>query len=240
MVFERSHHQTIAQLLYALNGSLLRESHCLFGGGTAMAMRFGEYRESVDVDFLVSDAVGYRHLRQLVREHDSLVPLMREAAPPFELLREIRTDQYGIRALVEVASTPIKLEIVLEGRMTLDLPSPDDEVCGIATLSLADMAASKLLANADRGLDDSTFNRDLVDLAMLAPGSSVLRKALVKSETAYGKDIRRDLVKSVERLRSRDGWLELCMQQLAVHLPKATVWQRVRNLMRAVERIEVA
>ncbi|MCW2313780.1 nucleotidyl transferase AbiEii/AbiGii toxin family protein [Rhodoferax antarcticus] len=54
-MFERPHHQRIAQVLYALDAQLLRDKHCLFGGGTAIALRYGEYRESVDIDFLVSD-----------------------------------------------------------------------------------------------------------------------------------------------------------------------------------------
>ncbi len=50
-IFERPHHRRIARVLSALDGDLLREVNCLFGGGTAMALRFGEYRESVDMDF---------------------------------------------------------------------------------------------------------------------------------------------------------------------------------------------
>ena len=48
-MFERPHHQRIAQVLRALDGPLLRENNCLFGGGTAIALRYGEYRESVDI-----------------------------------------------------------------------------------------------------------------------------------------------------------------------------------------------
>jgi len=33
-MFERPRHQKLAQVLFALNGPLLRENHCLFGGGT--------------------------------------------------------------------------------------------------------------------------------------------------------------------------------------------------------------
>jgi len=47
-VFERPHHQRVAQLLLSLDGELFRAHNCLFGGGTAIALRFGEYRESVD------------------------------------------------------------------------------------------------------------------------------------------------------------------------------------------------
>lgn len=32
----------------AVGADLLCEANCLFGGGTAMALRIGEYRESVD------------------------------------------------------------------------------------------------------------------------------------------------------------------------------------------------
>lgn len=50
-MFERPHHQRLAQVLLALDGPLLRENRCLFGGGTAMALRYGGYRESVDLRF---------------------------------------------------------------------------------------------------------------------------------------------------------------------------------------------
>lgn len=62
-MFERAHHRRIAAVLTALDGDRLRALSCLFGGGTAIALRCGEYRESVDIDFLVADADGYRELR---------------------------------------------------------------------------------------------------------------------------------------------------------------------------------
>lgn len=58
-MFERPHHQRIATVLSALDGSFLLDNNCLFGGGTAIALRHGEYRESVDIDFLVSDIGSY-------------------------------------------------------------------------------------------------------------------------------------------------------------------------------------
>ena len=66
-MFERTHHQRIAQVLAALDGTLLRRYQCWFGGGTAISLRMGEYRESIDIDFLVSDPEGYRELRQRLR-----------------------------------------------------------------------------------------------------------------------------------------------------------------------------
>ena len=51
-MFERMHHQRIARVLESLNAPLLAANGCLFGGGTAIALRFGEYRESVDIDFM--------------------------------------------------------------------------------------------------------------------------------------------------------------------------------------------
>src|SRR5215203_2354067 len=63
-LFERPHHRRIAALLRALDADLFAASDCWFGGGTAMALRYGEYRQSVDIDFLVSETKGYRALRE--------------------------------------------------------------------------------------------------------------------------------------------------------------------------------
>ena len=65
-MFERPHHQRIAQVLEALDASLLLKHRCLFGGGTAIALTHGEYRESVDIDFICSSVDGYREIRGLV------------------------------------------------------------------------------------------------------------------------------------------------------------------------------
>lgn len=233
-MFERLHHQKIATVLYALNGPLLRANNCLFGGGTAIVLRHGEYRESVDIDFLVSDVASYRNLRQLLTGPDGVVAILREDAQPLMQLREIRADQYGIRTMLQVDNQPIKFEIVLEGRIELDSPGASDEICGIATLTLLDMATSKLLANSDRWNDDGVFNRDVIDLAMMKPSLALLRLAVAKAETAYGQAIRRDLDKAIQRLQDRHGWLERCMQAMAMSLPKAVIWQKIRALRRVL------
>ena len=74
-LFERQHHQRIAHVLQALDGPLLSGQGCLFGGGTAIALRHGEYRESVDMDFLVSYLPGYRALRQALTAAQSLAKI---------------------------------------------------------------------------------------------------------------------------------------------------------------------
>lgn len=231
-MFEKPHHQRIAQVLLALDASLLRENHCLFGGGTAIALRYGEYRESVDIDFLVSSLAGYRNLRQLLTNPGGIAGIVHAQAMPLEQVNEVRADQYGVRVMLRVAGQPIKFEIVLEGRIQLAEPTVKDEVCGVATLSPLDMATSKLLANSDRWGDDGVFNRDVIDLAMMKPSLALLRQALLKAHGAYGDAIRQDLDKALLRLQTRQGWLERCIQALAMVEPKAVVWQRLRALRR--------
>lgn len=233
-MFERPHHQRIAQVLGALNGPLLRANGCLFGGGTVIALRYGEYRESIDIDFMVSDVHGYRAMRQLLTGPQGIGAIVRESAAPLEQTREIRADQYGIRTMLRVAEQPIKLEIVLEGRIEFALPGPGDEVCGIATLTPLDMAASKLLANSDRWNDDGVFNRDLIDLVMMGPPLPLLRKAVAKAEQAYGQSVLNDLAKAINRFQTRPGWAERCMQVMAMDCPKALLWQKVRALGRVL------
>lgn len=232
MPYERPHHQRIARLLGALDGTLLAERQCLFGGGTAIALAFGEYRESVDVDFLVSDLAAYRQLRLLLTGPDGLAAITRPGVPPLETAAELRADQYGIRTRVVVDGVPIKFEIVHEARIALQPPDPKDQACGIATLTPLDMATSKLLANSDRWRDDGVFSRDLLDLAMMRPTLPLLRLAAAKAATAYGDAVLRDLGLAIAGLRARPGRLERCTQALAMQAPPAQVWQHIRALRR--------
>ncbi|NIC41124.1 nucleotidyl transferase AbiEii/AbiGii toxin family protein [Aquabacterium sp. A08] len=233
-MFERPHHQRIGHVLASLDSRLLREHGCLFGGGTCIALRYGEYRESVDMDFLVSDAAGYRDLRQRLMGTDGISAIVRQGAMPLVALREIRADQYGIRTQVQMDGQAIKFEIVREARMELEVPGPQDVLCGVDTLTPLDLAASKLLANSDRQADDGVFSRDVIDLAMMNLRLPALRAALAKAQAAYGSAVERDLAKAIDRLQNRPGWLERCMQAMAMEMPKALLWHNIRALRRVL------
>lgn len=122
-MFERAHHRHIAQVLASLDAELLRGQQCWFGGGTAISLRMGEYRESIDIDFLISDLEGYRELRQRLRGARTLAPLSRAGITPLPLANEWRVDQYGLRGFVEVGPRPIKFEIINEARIPLQRPA---------------------------------------------------------------------------------------------------------------------
>jgi hypothetical protein len=227
-LFKRLHHQYIARVLNSLNAPLLLDNHCLFGGGTAIALRYGQYRESVDIDFLVSDIECYRNLRQLMTSPSGIVAILREGVGKLEQSRSVRADQYGMRTMLLVDNYPIKFEIILEGRIQLDSPGSQDKICGIATLTLLDMVSSKLLANSDRWRDDAVFGRDLIDLAMMEPNQKLMQAAMEKADEAYGHSIRKDLNKAIVRMQTEDGWMERCMLALSIEIPKALLWQRIR------------
>jgi Nucleotidyl transferase AbiEii toxin, Type IV TA system len=233
-LFEREHHRRVASVLQALDARLLHAHRCLFGGGTALALRYGEYRESVDIDFLVSHREGYGALRQLLSGTAGMQAICRadiDLAPVFSQTREVRADQYGIRTMLRVADVEIKFEIVLEARITLDAPGANDLLCGVATLTPLDAAASKLLANSDRWRDDAALSRDLIDLAMMAPPKALLRQAIVKAQGAYGASIEADLRKAIQALRERPHRLDRCMQAMRMTtVPKALLWKRIKAL----------
>lgn len=231
-MLERAHHQRIARVLQSLDADLLRDRQCWFGGGTAIALSHGEYRESVDIDLLVSDASGYLWLRQALRGATNLRPITRPGFDPFLLQREVRADQYGIRSVVVVDTLPIKFEIVNEGRVAFDVPRRQHQVCGVAMLSLRDQATSKLLANSDRWRDQSVFARDAIDLAMLDLPPRELAPALRKAMAAYGPDVLADINLALAALRTRPEWLARCTQALSITLPPAAVLQRLRLLAR--------
>ena len=145
-----------------MDAAFLLEARCFFGGGTLVALMLDEFRESRDVDFLCSDREGFRRLRETVSER-SLGRVMRA---PLPLGREVRADRDGIRTFLAVDGTLVKLEIVLEGRIALG--GGPDKALGLPVLGLDHLVAEQVLANADRGLDESTCSRDLFDLAFLA------------------------------------------------------------------------
>ena len=191
----RSWHRLIWRVLESLNRGLLASTKCYFGGGTRIALELGEFRESVDVDFLCSDRDGYRTLRNTIR-HNSLGEIFSDG---FELMREVRADLYGIRTFLKVNERPVKFEIISEGRISLTgaavAPFP------VKVLDRRSCIAEKLLAHADRGRDESTHSRDLVDLAFMAGSwpDEHARAAMVAAESAYGAAVRRELAAGLAR-----------------------------------------
>ena len=228
-MFTRLHHQRIAKVLESLDADLLKQHNCLFAGGTAIALGYGEYRESVDIDFLVSDLASYRYLRNSVREQ-GLQALMKSTDASQLQTSDTRSDQYGIRTKVFVEGKPIKFEIVLEGRIGLANPGKKDSILGVASLTKLDMAASKLLANSDRGLDMGMHCRDVIDLAMLNLSKSEFAEAAIKGEAAYGEAIFKDLAKVIDMLGEANGLLERCMKAMDVSVPRAFLWQNISKL----------
>ncbi len=237
MTFTREHHRVIAAALGSLNADLLRQYHCYFAGGTALAMRFGEYRESVDIDFLVADPQSFRGLRTTCRGPDGFAALTLPGQRVV-VASAVRADQYGLRTRLTVVGVEVKLEIIHEGRITLDSPGPTDEVLGVATANLTDLVATKLLANSDRWADRSVFSRDIVDLAMVSPDHTTLRPAVDKATRAYGAAALDDAQTAITWLLTRDQVLERCRQALGMTVPRAVIAHRLRHLSGKLARVE--
>jgi hypothetical protein len=226
-MFERPHHQRIEQALEALDSNLLLKHRCLFGGGTAIALTHGEHRESVDIDFVCSSVHGYREIRGLVNAA-GMGSLMTGA---IAVLREPRIDQYGIRCVLQVAGTPIKFEIIFEGRVQLADPLPEDKVCGVWALAKQDKVATKLMANSDRWADTSVMSRDVIDLAVLADADGTLDSmGVAKALHAYGPSVLEDLKKARAQLLERKGRLRECMKTLGMRMPEADLRRRIQAI----------
>lgn len=57
-----------------------------------------------------------------------------------------------------------------------------------------------------------------------------LQEALAKATEAYGSSVGRDLGKAIDRMQNRQGWLDRCMKAMAMDMPKAVLWQKIRRL----------
>ncbi|KAB2838991.1 MAG: nucleotidyl transferase AbiEii/AbiGii toxin family protein, partial [Burkholderiales bacterium] len=174
----------LAEVLRAFDVGRLQESDCYFGGGTAISMLLGEYRESVDIDFMCASGEGYRRLRNTVTPTD-LGPLLKT---PLKYLRdEVRTNEYKVFTILEMNEIPVKVGFVFEAR--IPLAGALNAALGVPVLVRDDLYAEKLLANADRGLDRAVLSRDVIDhLAMMMQGwGDIPETAWRKVLQSYGK-----------------------------------------------------
>lgn len=230
-MFKREHHRKIAEVLQRLDDQVLRDHECYFGGGTAIALMNGEYRESVDIDFLVSNIECFRALRHLLTGPKGIAPLTRSGRE-LVLARDIRADQYAIRTMIFVGNTNIKFEIISEGRIRFEVPKNKDRVEDIHTLSRVDLVASKFLANSDRWSDDGVFSRDLIDLAMMRINQKEFQLAMEKARVPYGDSVLHTLFKASNRLLGAESPLDRCISVMNISVPKALLWQNIEDLRR--------
>jgi len=227
-MFSRPHHQRIASLLSCFDAAVLEKAECFFGGGTAIALQLGEYRESVDVDFLCSSEQGFRLIRNLVGA--DLGSILKH---PVEHLREVRSSQYKVLTFLRVDGASIKVEFVRESNTQLS--GYRDAVLGVPVLSRVDLWAQKLMANADRALDRSTQSRDIIDLAMMIRGwGAIPKEALDKAVRPYGEQIYRGFFNALKMV-SDPMRLKKCLEAMRMDSAEApavfaSIWDASASL----------
>lgn len=216
--YRRAFHALVQTALLRLDAETMASNACYFGGGTRSVLELDEYRESKDVDFLCADLEGYRNLRTIVSDQG----LQGLFTQPIGVLRAARNDMDGIRAIIDIDGSPLKFEIVLEGRLQ-SLDADAVRCNGVAQLSRESAFAEKFLANADRALDASTLGRDIVDLAFMAEGwgTQTACAGLRLAEVAYGKDVQKKLDLAISKMQTDRSWRQQCQHGLNVDRPKA-------------------
>jgi len=223
---ERREHRRVIAALEALDAELLADAACWFAGGTAVSLRCSEFRVSQDVDFLCASRDGYRKLRERVFNR-GVAGLFRVCPP---LLRELRADRYGIRTVVSIDGEPLKFEIVSEGR--IELSGVADPTLPVARLADDDLVAEKLLANADRYLDDVAMARDAIDLIILEHALGGLPPAsFEKARRAYGASVDEAWHRALVRLRDKPDFLVRALDAMAVDAAaRAVIAERLASL----------
>lgn len=211
----------------------LEKAQCYFAGGTQLAMSHGEFRESRDIDFLLSSADGLRMIRESIGER-SLGALFRD---PIHLAREVRKDRDSIRTFIAegARAEPLKFEVIVEGRIRLE--GALDETLGLPTLAPHCAIAEKLLANADRGRAREHRSRDVIDLAfvMLQVDEAAFLAGYRLARTAYGQSIKEELREALKMLELDAGYRGACIEDLRIEDAKALRkgLERLRRLQRS-------
>lgn len=212
LMFKRPHHQKVVSVLEAMNAEFLVDAKCYFGGGTAIALRLNEFRESVDVDFLCSDPVGWRKIRESVFDNG----LNDFFTGNVELIRDVRTNQDKVWTVLMVDGATIKFEIMREARIAIECERLIE--IPVPCLTKDDLFAEKLLANADRYNEKSCMSRDMIDLLVMEHNwGQIPQVAIDKAVNAYGNAIAYALERAKNLLRADDQYLESCLKAMGIN-----------------------
>lgn len=212
-----------------MDAAFLEEAECFFGGGTQLVMSHGEFRESRDIDFLVSSKAGLRMLRETLGERS----LGRLFKGRIHLATEVRAGRDAIRTFLteDPAAEPVKFEIVVEGR--IELEGDMDPALGVPRLGLPWAIGEKLLANADRGRAKEHRARDVIDLAFVSLDveETALLAGYGLAEGAYGQAVKRELDEVLKMLNLDAKYRNQCIEDLLI--------EDVKRLRKGLERLQV-
>lgn len=211
MLFNRPHHQQVVKALHQFNASYLAEHQILFGGGTRIALELGEFRESVDIDFLCGDSLAYKAVRKQVSNH-SLGDLVIQ---DFDYPREIRVDRDAVRCFIRIDETLIKLEFV--ACADYQLKPASQNFLPVPILDKTSCFITKLLANADR-YNDYPY-KDIFDLLAIyqAWGEIPTRAWQVSDEIYSEKVVKKGLITALENTQKySDKFLKIATNDLMI------------------------
>ena len=216
MRFRYPIHNQILRILAAIDRDFFQDCSIVFGGGTMLALEYGEYRLSRDINFLCPYGQAFSQLRQGLFEQGYEALFNLDKSSPISFPRDLRTSRDGVRFAVQVEETTLKFEIVAEGQIAFEKPvrprwSPVD------CLSLVDQIAEKLLAAGDRWADKSTYSRDLIDLSILKQQTAFPKTAIAKAESAY--PTAEPLQRAILAFQAQPHYRLQCYEQLQVAAP---------------------
>ena len=201
-----------------LDKELFVEQRIVLGGGALIGLKYQQIRYSSDLDFLVSPK-DFQSLRGVIKQGKNIFNSLDKIED-----REPRIDRYGIRiplfVQLEGREIALKLEIITEYNLEIE---ELESYKGLPCLNSLDRITAKILANADRWLDNSKFSRDLIDLAIIANAQkSFPQKCLLKAGSVY-PDAKKSLIEAITKFQSNSTHREKCYEALQITQPEIVI-----------------
>jgi hypothetical protein len=69
----------------------------------------------------------------------------------------------------------------------------------------------------------------------MTPTRKQLQPALTKAEAAYGAAIQRDLLAAIDRMLTREHWMDRCITAMNLSVPKAVLWKHLKDLRKKIQ-----
>src|SRR4051794_106249 len=111
-------HNQVVTVLRMLKAEFLESCGAYFGDGTLLALSYGEYRLSRNIDFLCCYGADFSRLRNAIYDRGLNALFQSAYVNSFQIPRELRTDRDGVRFSIAIADSILKFEIVAEGRIS--------------------------------------------------------------------------------------------------------------------------
>lgn len=241
IVWTKKHHNNIWDIMKSIDIETINKSGLVFAGGTLCALRYGEYRESVDIDFFtnIENQKNFSLFQQNIINGNNGNILLQNQNSKYGI-NIIRYERNFLQLLIKnnhknnpnEDAKDVKVEFVCS-----EVPLVGKTLFkGVLSLSPIASIACKLIAYKIRGKELSSQKKDLIDLLILKHHESTLcfnnGMSIAQKFYGSGSSIEQTLYKeALQIVESPENFFAICDKHLIDDNTKKTLLSELKEII---------